>query len=102
MSEQTEWEVIDTPAPETKRGGTRWSASMLGRHSKLKLAGIAIVGVALLVFVLMLAGIVVVLLTGVALLSLGVAKLRRFLRKDTLRETGYKENGQAGDWNVLR
>ncbi len=85
MSEKAEWEVVDAPIPDTRQTGAHWMEATLGRYWKLKVAGMVIAGIAVLVFVVMLTGVVIVLMAGVALLSIAIAKLRKFLHANRHR-----------------
>ncbi|HJU71664.1 MAG TPA: hypothetical protein VJ603_07450 [Paucimonas sp.] len=96
MSEKIEWEVVDAPMPGAQHAGAQYTRvnmlqSMLGRHWKLKVAAMAVAGLAVLVFVLMLAGVALVLMAGAVLLSVGIAKLQRFLRRDRHGNTGMRQ-----------
>ncbi|HYD82083.1 MAG TPA: hypothetical protein VEC06_19945 [Paucimonas sp.] len=102
MSEHVEWEVVDEPAPGASRPRVDRMKAMLGRHWKLKLAGLAAAGIALFVFVLMLAGVVLLLTAGVALLSVAIAKLRKLLHKTPASHASQETGAHAGDWKTLR
>lgn len=87
MTEKPEWEIIDS---DEKRGADgpplppprlpEILKALLGRWWAWKLAGVAVVFGALLVLLATVAGVLVVLAAGAALLSAAVAKFRRWRR----------------------
>ncbi len=94
MTEKTEWEIVDTPSSQGERerhGGQAHQSlppnlqqsmeTMLGRWWRWKLAGAAIVMTAALVLIATVAGAVLLVAVLMALASLGVAKLRQWMRR---------------------
>lgn len=87
MTEKSEWEIVDSneapsgqrppPLPPTLPEMLR---ALLGRWWAWKVAGVAVVFGALLVLLATVAGVLVVLAAGAALLSAAVAKFRRWRR----------------------
>jgi hypothetical protein len=87
MTQKTDWELLDTTARHTRPASLPdMLKTLLGRHWRWKLAGIALVaGLALtlvIVFAVTLAGIAVLVLGATALFSLAVARLRRWLGRE--------------------
>lgn len=85
MTEKTEWEVVDAPAPGARSHGAGFRLpqllrEILGPHWKWKIAGAAVVAGLALGLVLAIAGVAIVTLTAVALVSFAIAKLRQWLR----------------------
>lgn len=82
MTEKTEWELLDGP-PSGERPTLRHVLkALLGRHWMWKIAGVAVVASLALVLLAMLAGVVIVLMAVGAILSIGIASLRRWLGRD--------------------
>lgn len=89
MTEKPEWEIVDNderrseygppPTPPTLPEVLR---ALLGRWWAWKVAGAAVVFGALLVLLATVAGVLVVLAAGAALISAAVAKFRKW-RRDT-------------------
>lgn len=87
MTEKPEWEIVDSndggsdsrspPLPPTLPDILR---ALLGRFWAWKLAGVAVVFGALLVLLATVAGVLVVLAAGAALVSAAVAKFRSWRR----------------------
>lgn len=87
MTEKTDWELVDGPSPAAPAPTLQeMLRALLGRHWRWKLAGIAIVAALALTLVITLAvtvaGVAVVLLGAGALLSLAIAKLRRWIGRE--------------------
>lgn len=81
MSEKVEWEIVDGAQPDPPRTPTDTLRAMLGPWWRWKIgAAIVFAGLALLFFVA-LAGIVVVAVIAFALLSVGIARFRSWLRQ---------------------
>lgn len=84
MTEKTDWELVDGPSSTAQAPTLRdMLRALLGRNWRWKIAGIGIVASLVLVLVVTLAitaaGVAFILLATGAVLSLGIAKLRRWL-----------------------
>ena len=90
MTEKPEWEIVDNdeqrssyaPPPPKPQSLKEILKALLGRWWAWKVAGAAIVFGALLVLLATVAGVLVVLAAGAALVSAAVAKFRKW-RRDT-------------------
>lgn len=87
MTEKPEWEIVDGDErrsaggpPPPPPGLPEILKALLGRWWAWKLAGVAVVFGALLVLLATVAGVLVVLAAGAALISAAVAKFRRWRR----------------------
>ena len=87
MSEQklehAEWEVVENVGPKAPPGANRATMmrALLGRWWRWKIAGVVLVGCAVLALVAALAGLLFVVGVAVVLVSLVVAKVRQMLRQ---------------------
>jgi hypothetical protein len=81
MPEHTDWEVVDGAGSDTRSRAANGMKAMLGPYWKWKVAALAVTGVALLVLLAMIAGIVVLAFTGAALLAIAVARIRKFFQQ---------------------
>lgn len=84
MNEKTDWELLDGPSPAAKAPSLQeLLRALLGRGWRWKLAGVAVIAGLVLALVVTLAitvaGVAIVLLGTAALLSLVVARLRRWI-----------------------
>lgn len=80
MTEKTEWEVIDAPAPAARETLRQLLARLLGPWWRWKVVGgLTLAGVALAALAA-LAGIVVIFMAAAALVSIAVAKTMHWLR----------------------
>lgn len=86
MSEKIEWEVVDEAGPRASAGAPpslgEVLKAMLGRHWRWKIAGAAIVGTIILALILTLTGVVALVMVSVAVLSVAISKLRRWIGRD--------------------
>jgi hypothetical protein len=82
MTEKTEWEVVDTPSPDTRQTKEHFLKAMLGPWWRWKIASAVIVAGLALVFFAALAGVIVLFVAVGAILSICIAKFRRWLRRD--------------------
>jgi len=84
MSDQTEWELVDTTEPraQAQPGASRSALlrAMLGPWWRWKIAVTVLVACLALALVAALAGVLFVVGAGVVLVSLVVAKVRQVLR----------------------
>jgi hypothetical protein len=97
MSEKMEWEVVDAPMPEAPLPNGRPTfkllmQALLGRWWRWKLLGIALAASLLLAVLVSLAGIALLVVSSVALLSFAIGKFRQSLRR--------AQGGQCG--NLMR
>lgn len=126
MSDKTEWELVDEPANDAQRAHAgqhayAWQShdaeqsaqaqftragmaqAILGPRWKFKVAGMAAVAAVVVVLMAMLTGILFLAVTGFALLSLGIAKLRRMLHGGRgASSSGYSGHEQSAHWKNLR
>lgn len=85
MTEKTEWEVVDGPSANTRQTPQGLLKALLGPHWRWKVAGTVIVaGMALMLFAAF-ASLFLVGLAVVAILSLGIGKLRQVLYRGRSR-----------------
>ena len=89
MIEKTEWEVIDAPAPDERDAGAQTPHGrphllgvLLGPWWRWKIASLAIVGSAVLLFFAAFAGVIVLLLFAAGLLALMVNKVRLWINRN--------------------
>jgi hypothetical protein len=87
MIEKTEWEIVDAPASEKRHSARHTMEAMLGRKWKWKLTGATVLGLMTLAFIATLAGLMVLAVALGTLVSFGVRKVTRWLRRDD-RPTG--------------
>jgi hypothetical protein len=82
MSNKTEWEVVDAEVPpqDTRQTLQQLMKSMLGPWWRWKIAGLFVAAGALLIFFLTVSAIFVLGIMAVALLSIGVNKVRQWVR----------------------
>lgn len=90
MAEKSEWELVDSNEGQGAQQGYRppplpptlpeMLRALLGRWWAWKLAGLAIVFGAMLVLLATVAGVLVVLAAGAALVSAAVARFRKWRR----------------------
>ena len=125
MTDKTEWELIDEPAngdqqshawrhaysrqaddaersAGTPQGRAAMAQALLGPHWKFKVAGMAAVAIFIVVLFAMLTGIVFLAVAGFALLSFGVAQLRRLLHGGRGAASAPARHPEPGDWKNLR
>jgi hypothetical protein len=79
MSNKVEWELVDAPASRSSQSATHFLKALLGPWWKWKVGGAAIVTGAVLLLLATVAGIVILGLLAVALLSLAVHHVRAWL-----------------------
>lgn len=116
MTDKTEWELVDDPASEARQahrqaheqafrqthgqqqagqsgrdtdGRAAMARAILGPHWKFKLAGMAALALAVVILAIMLTGIVFLVVSGVALLSFGITRLRRMLHGGRRKPAAY-------------
>lgn len=86
MNEHTEWEVLDAPPSDAGRQARPRLQdvlkALLGPHWRWKIFGMAVLASMMLVLLVTLTGIALVLVAAGALLSIGAAKLRRWLARE--------------------
>jgi hypothetical protein len=87
MSDKIEWEVVDAPMPEgpspqaqARPALKQLLQALLGRWWRWKLFGIAVAASLLLAVLVSLAGIALLVVSVVALLSFAIGKFRQSLR----------------------
>lgn len=94
MTEKTEWEIIDVPSPQdrqtrqTRQTPRDRMKSLLGPWWRWKVAGVMIAAGLALVMLVALAGMAVIAMTVTALVILGIAKIKRWLRRDNGANNG--------------
>ncbi len=86
MSNKVEWELVDAPASRTSQSAPHFLKALLGPWWKWKAGAAAIVTAAVLLLLATVAGIVMLGLVAVALLSLAVHRVRVWL--DSARRAG--------------
>lgn len=88
MNEHTEWELLDAPPSDAGRQPRPRPRlqdvlkALLGPHWRWKTFGMAVLASMMLVLLVTLTGIALVLVAAGALLSIGAAKLRRWLARE--------------------
>lgn len=86
MVNKVEWEVVDAPSPQASQATTHFMKALLGPWWKWKVAGAAVAIGATLVLFATLAGILLLIVSLVAVMAFGVSRLKKWLRRD--RATG--------------
>jgi uncharacterized membrane protein HdeD (DUF308 family) len=81
MNDKTEWEVVEADQPDPRRTPADMLKAMLGPWWRWKIGAAVVLASLALLFFVALAGVVVVAVLAFALLSVGIAKLRRWLRQ---------------------
>lgn len=81
MTEKTEWEIVDAPAQDAPRQTPpQFLKHMLGPWWRWKIAGLVVAAGAALMFFLTIAAVFILGVMVVAVLSIGVGKVRQWLR----------------------
>jgi len=81
MNDKTEWELVDSPVPGTRRTPGDVLKALSGPYWRGKIAGVALIGIVMLALLLTLTGVVALLLVAAAILSISIAKLLQWLRQ---------------------
>ena len=80
MTEKPEWEVVDAPPQDTRQTLQQLLKNMLGPWWRWKIAGLVVAAGAALIFFLTVTAVFVLGVMAVAVVSIGVAKIRQWLR----------------------
>lgn len=81
MTERVEWEVVDAPAPGKRPTMQQLMKTLLGPWWRWKIAGAATVAAVVVVFFATLTGIILLLMVAIGIMSVGIGKFRRWLRR---------------------
>jgi hypothetical protein len=82
MSEKNEWEVIDAMPPNARQSASGFMKGVLGPQWRWKAAGAAIAASLVLLLLAAITSAIVVVMAAGAILSIGIGKLRQWLRRD--------------------
>jgi hypothetical protein len=82
MTERVEWEVVDdAPSPGKRPTIQQLMKTLLGPWWRWKIAGTATVAALAVVLFATLSGIILLLMAAVGIMSIGIARFKRWLRR---------------------
>lgn len=81
MADQTEWEVVDAPPQDNRQTPQQMLKHLLGPWWRWKIAAAVIVLGVAMVFFLSVAAVFVIGLVTAAIISIGVARVRLWMRR---------------------
>ena len=81
MAEKVEWEIVDGQPADIRPSLREVLKNLLGARWRWKVAGVAAVTSFIVVMLAIVTGMIVLLMSALAILSFGVGRIRRFLHR---------------------